>query len=218
MLEPLLRSDVDIDNMRVIASIQKTFEPKGREGIQGEEKCVIYITDFKPFTKSQEDNIRSIQGMWKCPVILASVGNSRRVRGEKFFFTDSLVRAQMKAFADSNKDLVPAFFLMNDWDLFSIFGTVRPKYEPIAIITDMGKKSDLSIQLYFEEEVMDERISVERDLNIGEMDNKDSLPAFRAIENSDFVNFKNVTPESIWGLWDTMISEWKTWNGKVLIR
>lgn len=208
----------DIDNMRVIASIQKTFEPKGREGIQGEEKCVIYITDFKPFTKSQEDNIRSIQGMWKCPVILASVGNSRRVRGEKFFFTDSLVRAQMKAFADSNKDLVPAFFLMNDWDLFSIFGTVRPKYEPIAIITDMGKKSDLSIQLYFEEEVMDERISVERDLNIGEMDNKDSLPAFRAIENSDFVNFKNVTPESIWGLWDTMISEWKTWNGKVLLR
>ncbi len=205
----------DVDNMRVIASIQKTFEPKGREGKPGSEKCAIYITDFKPFTKSQEENIRSIQNMWKCPVVIACVGNSRRVRGEKFFFTDALVRAQMKAFADSNKDLVPAFFLLNDWDLYSIFDTVRPKYEPIAIITDLTKKSELSLQLYFEEEVMDERIAVEKDLNIGELENKDQLHAFRAIEDVDFVTFKTVTPQSIWGLWDSMISEWKTWNGKI---
>jgi len=205
----------DVDNMRVIASIQKTFEPKGREGKPGAEKVAIYLTDFKPFTKSQEENIKSIQNMWKCPVIIASVGNSRRVRGEKFFFTDHLVRAQMKAFADSNKDMVPAFFLLKDWDLYSIFDTVRPKYEPIAIITDITKKSELALQLYFEEEVMDERISVDKNFNIGELENKDLLPAFRAIEDMDFVNFRNLVPESIYGLWDSMQSEWKTWNGKI---
>jgi hypothetical protein len=208
----------DVDNMRVIASIQKTFEPKGREGRPGTEKCAIYLTEFLPFTKSQEDNILSIQNMWKVPVILASVGNSRRVRGEKFFFTDSLVRAQMKAFADSNKDIVPAFFLLKDWDLYSIFDTVRPKYEPIAIITDISKKSELSIQLYFEEEVMDERIAVEKDLNIGELDNKDKLHAFRAIEDSNFSGFRDTVPQSIYGLWDSMQSEWKTWNGKILLK
>jgi len=206
----------DVDNMRVIASIQKTFEPKGKKGKPGLEKCAIYITDFKPFTKSQEDNIRSIQNMWKCPVIIVSVGNSRRVRGENFFFTDGLVRAQMKAFANSNKDVVPAFFLLNDWDLYSIFDTVRPKYEPIVIITDSTKKSELSLQLYFEEEVMDERIAVEKNLNIGELENKDQFHAFRAIEDMDFVTFKTVTPQSIWGLWDSFQSEWKTWNGKIL--
>jgi hypothetical protein len=208
----------DIDNMRVISSIQKTFEPKGREGIKGSEKCVIYLTDFKPFTKSQEDNINSMNNMWKCPVIIAFVGNSRRVRGKKFFFTDTLVKNQMKSFANSNKELVPAFFMLSDWDLFSIFTAVRPKYEPIAIITDMGKKSELAIQLYFEEEVMDERISVERDLNIGEMENKDALMAFRSIEDMDFSSFKNLVPESIYGLWDSMQSEWKTWNGKILLK
>jgi hypothetical protein len=124
----------------------------------------------------------------------------------------------MKAFADSNKNIVPAFFLLNDWDLYSIFDTVRPKYEPIAIITDLTKKSELSIQLYFEEEVMDERISVEKDLNIGELENKDQLHAFRAIEDMNFATFKTVTPQSIWGLWDTMQSEWKTWNGKILLK
>lgn len=206
----------DVDNMRVIASIQKTFEPKGREGKPGAEKCAIYLTSFKPFTKSQEENIRSIQNMWKCPIVLASVGNSRRIRGEQFFFTDSLVRAQMKAFADANKDLVPAFFLLKDWDLYSIFDTVRPKYEPIAIITDITKKSELSLQLYFEEEVMDERIAVEKDLNIGELENKDLLHAFRSIEDSNFSGFRDTVPESIYGLWDTMQSEWKTWNGKIL--
>jgi len=208
----------DVDNMRVIASIQKTFEPKGRQGKPGSEKCAIYLTDFKPFTKSQEENILSIQNMWKVPVIIASVGNSRRVRGEKFFFTDNLVRAQMKAFADSNKHIVPAFFLLKDWDLYSIFDTVRPKYEPIAIITDVTKKSELSLQLYFEEEVMDERISVERILNIGELENKDQLHAFRAIEDMDFSTFKTVTPQPVWGLWDSMQSEWKTWNGKILLK
>ena len=208
----------DVDNMRVIASIQKTFQIKGKEGEPGSEKCAIYLTEFKPFTKSQEDNVRAINNMWKCPVIIASVANSRRVRGERFFFTDSLVRAQMKSFADSNKDIVPAYFLMDDWDLYSIFMIARPKYEPIAIITDMGRKSDLAIQLYFEEEVMDERIGVERNFNIGEMENKDQLMAFRSIENMDFSNFRNLVPESIYGLWDTMISEWKTWNGKILLR
>jgi hypothetical protein len=208
----------DVDNMRVIASIQKTFEPKGREGKPGSEKCALYITEFKPFTKSQEDNIRSIQNMWKCPVIIATVANSRRVRGERFFFTDTLVRAQMKSFADSNKDIVPAYFLMDDWDLYSIFLMTRPKYEPIALITDMGKKSDLALQLYFEEEVMDERISVEKNFNIGEMENRDQLLAFRAIENMDFSGFKNLVPESLYGLWDSMQSEWKTWNGKILLK
>ena len=208
----------DVDNMRVIASIQKTFEPKGREGEPGAEKCALYITEFKPFTKSQEDNIRSIQNMWKCPVIIATVANSRRVRGERFFFTDTLVRAQMKSFADSNKDIVPAYFLMDDWDLYSIFLMTRPKYEPIALITDMGRKSDLALQLYFEEEVMDERISVEKNFNIGEMENRDQLLAFRAIENMDFSSFKNLVPESLYGLWDSMQSEWKTWNGKILLK
>lgn len=208
----------DVDNMRVIASIQKTFEPKGRQGKPGSERCAIYLTDFKPFTKSQEENVLSIQNMWKCPVIIASVGNSRRVRGEKFFFTDNLVRAQMKAFADSNKNIVPAFFLLKDWDLYSIFDVVRPRFEPVAIITDITKKSELSLQLYFEEQVMDERISVERDLNIGELENKDQLHAFRAIEDMDFSTFKTVTPQPIWGLWDSMISEWKTWNGKILLK
>ena len=208
----------DVDNMRVIASIQKTFEPKGRQGKPGSERCAIYLTDFKPFTKSQEENVLSIQNMWKCPVIIASVGNSRRVRGEKFFFTDNLVRAQMKAFADSNKNIVPAFFLLKDWDLYSIFDTVRPRFEPVAIITDITKKSELSLQLYFEEQVMDERISVERDLNIGELENKDQLHAFRAIEDMDFSTFKTVTPQPIWGLWDSMQSEWKTWNGKILLK
>ena len=208
----------DVDNMRIIASIQKTFEPKGREGKPGENKCAVYITDFKPFTKSQEDNIKSIQNMWGCPVVICSVGNSRRVRGEKFFFTDSLVKNQMKSFADSNKDIVPAYFLLTDWDLYKIFTTVRPKYEPIAIITDLTKKSELSLQLYFEEEVMDERISVEKNLNIGELENKDQLHAFRAIEDMDFSSFKEVVPQSIWGLWDSMQSEWKTWNGKILLK
>ena len=50
----------DIDNMRVIASVQKAFEPKKLEVRKGVENCVIYVTDFTPFSKSQMENLESI--------------------------------------------------------------------------------------------------------------------------------------------------------------
>jgi len=60
------------------------------------------------------------------------------------------------------------------------------------------------------------RIGVEKDFNIGEMDNKDQLPAFRAIEDKLIVKFKEVTPPSIWGLFDSMSSEYRTWSGQFI--
>ena len=204
--------------MRVIASIQKAFEPKGDQNPKGKEKCVVYFSEFRPLTISQEENILSMNKMWKCPVILASITSKRRVKGERFLFSDNLIKAQIKSFADFNKEIVPAFFLLDDWDLYSVFHYCRPKYEPIVIITDMGKKSDFVNQLYFEEEVMSQRIGVEKDLNIGEMENKDALQSFRAIEDNVFSQFKEVTPQPIWALYDLMESEWRTWQGKILLK
>jgi hypothetical protein len=208
----------DIDNMRVIASIQKAFEPKGENIIKGKQKCAVYFSDFKPLTLAQEENILSINKMWKCPVILASIKNERRVTGQKFFFSDELIKAQIKAFADFNKNIVPAFFVLGDWDLYTIFHYCRPEYEPIALITDIGKKSEFVLQLYFEEEVMSQRINVEKDFNIGEMENKDQLRAFRAIEDNIFYTFKELTPQPIWGLYDSIQSEWRTWQGKIMFK
>lgn len=206
----------DIDNMRVIASIQKAFEPKGEDMAKGKERCVVYLTDFRPFTQAQAENIIGMQNMWKCPVVLATIENKRRVTGDKFFFSDNLIKAQIKSFADANKQMVPAYFALSDWDLYGIFNFCRPAYEPVAIITDKGKKADLVLQLYFEEEIMSQRLGVSKDFNIGEMENKDALLAFRAIEDNVFYNFKELVPPSILGLYDSMMSEWKTWNGKIL--
>jgi hypothetical protein len=206
----------DIDNMRVIASIQKAFEPKGEDMAKGKEKCVVYLTEFRPFTQAQAENILGMQKMWNCPVVLASIENRRRVTGEKFFFSDNLMKAQIKAFADANKEAVPAYFVLSDWDLYGVFNFCRPRFEPAAIITDKGKKADLVLQLYFEEEIMSQRLGVIKDFNIGEMENKDQLLAFRSIEDNVFYNFKELVPPSILGLYDSMQSEWKTWNGKIL--
>ena len=111
--------------------------------------------------------------------------------------------------------MVPAFFSLESWDLVEIFQYARPKYEPMVVISDMDKKSEFSLQLYFEEEVMGGRLGVEREFNIGEMDNRDQLAAFRAIEDNKFVPFKDLTPQSSWGYFDLMVSEYKEWNGSV---
>ena len=228
--EPLLESDrnvvikemkrreyTDIDNMRVIASIQKAFEPAILDVTKGQTRAVVYITSCQPFTQSQLDNIESINRTWKCPVILASVSNKRHARGDNFHFSDELVLAQLKAIASAYKQIVPSYFMVDSWSLSEIFEFCRPHYEPLAVITDTGKKSQYAIQLFFEDEVMGGRIGVEQDFNIGEMENKDALYAYRAIEDKMVVKFKDHTPSPIWGLFDTMISEYLTWTSNGVV-
>jgi hypothetical protein len=164
---------------------------------------------------NNKENIENLSRVWKSPVIIGFVKGHMRLDGEKFHLSDQVKRAQLEAFADANQKIVPAYFSIDSWDLVEIFQYARPKYEPIAVITDKEKKSELSLQLYFEEQVMGGRIGVERNFNIGEMDNRDKLTAFRTIEDGLFYSFKELTPQPIWGFFDMMTSEYKEWSGSV---
>jgi hypothetical protein len=205
----------DVDTMRIISSIQKAFNPKAPKIIKGREKCVIYLTDPQPFTNSQKENIEYLHRTWKVPVIVGFVQSIKRQEGEKFILSDSLKRAQIEAFCDFSKSICPSFFSIESWDISEIFQYARPKYEPLGIVVDKEKKSELALQLYFEEEVMGGRLGVEENFNIGEMDVRDALPAFRSIEDNLFYTFKDLCPQPIWGFFDLMVSEYKEWNGSV---
>jgi hypothetical protein len=152
---------------------------------------------------------------WKCPVVIGSLANKNRVKGENFVFSDTLIKAQLESIAIELKDIIPAYFMLGSWDLKEVFEYCRPKYEPIALITDKDKKSEFSIQLYFEDAVMGGRINVDDNFNVGDVENTDQLYAFRAIEDKFSSNFKELTPSSVWGLWDSMVSEYKTWTGEI---
>jgi len=209
------RIKTDVDNMKIISSVQKAFKPQAPKLVKGKQKCVIYLTDPQPFTISQKENAENLLRAWNLPVLVGFVKGENRTDGEKFHLSDNIKRGQIEAFADANQKVVPAFFSIDSWDLVEIFQYARPKYEPIAIITDKNKKSELSLQLYFEEQVMGGRIGVEKDFNIGEMEIRDGLLAFRAVEDGIFSSFKELTPQSSWGFFDLMVSEYKEWNGSV---
>jgi hypothetical protein len=209
------RQPSDVDNMRIIASIQKAFEPTALEIEKGKNNVVVYITECLPFTNSQLENIIFINKSCKCPIILGSISNKKRVNEIDFHFSDMLVKSQLESVALFNKDIISAFFMSESWNLTQIFEYCRPKYEPIAIITDDGKKSEFAVQLYFEDVIMGGRIGVDQIFNIGEMKNNNKLQAFRAIEDNLFNVFKETTPQSIWGYWDNMITEYKIWCGEI---
>jgi len=211
------RKMTDIDNMRVIASIQKAFQPETSKVVKGKKKCVVYLTSFVPFSNSQMENVRKLNQMWQCPVILASVKKEFKVEGKNFHLADETVRAEMRTLADNNIELIPAYIMLDSWNLVEIFEFCRPNYEPIAIITDVGKRSELSLQLFFEEEVMDGRINVEPEFNIGEIENEDRLISYRAIEDANSHVFREFTPQPIWNLYDSIITEYKNWSGMILL-
>lgn len=211
------RKMTDIDNMRVIASIQKAFQPETPKVIKGKKKCVVYLTSFVPFSNSQMENVRKLQQMWNCPIVLAAVKKEFKIEGKNFVLTDETIKAEMRTLADNNVELIPAYIMLDSWNLVEIFEFCRPNYEPIAIITDIGKRSELSLQLFFEEEIMDGRINVEPEFNIGEIENEDRLISYRAVEDGNSHVFREFTPQPIWNLYDTIVTEYKSWAGMLLL-
>jgi len=207
------RQPNDVDNMRIIASIQSAFLPQMFNIPQGENKCAIYLTSFKPFTNAQMTNLEQIHSQWNVPVILAAIGNKRNIKGEKFHLTDNLISGQMKTLSNFNKNLIPAFMLLDTWNLKEVFEFCRPHFEPLIIFTDVGKKSELSLQLFYEEEIMGGKINALPEFNIGEMENKDSLAGYRAIEDGNGSLFMEVTPKPIHNFYDSIINEYRTWEG-----
>jgi hypothetical protein len=210
------RQPSDIDNMRVISSIQRAFTPRELELEKGQTQCVIYLTNYLPFTQSQLDNIANMKKQWQCNIVLAAVSNKYKLPGKKFFLSDELVNAQMQTIQEFNRDNIDGFIMLDSWSLLEIFEFCRPKYEPIAVITDMSKKSELALQLFFEEEVMSKRIGVEDNFNVGEMENKDALIALRSIEDENFSSFNELVPPPVRNYYNNIINEYKLWSGAIL--
>lgn len=210
------RTPTDIDNMRVIASIQKTFEPKIRDVKKGKQFCAVYITTFNPFTNAQMINLERINQMWNVPIILFDISNKYKIEGKDFHASDEVVKAQMQAIMNNNMQLVPGFGLLDSWNITEVFEYCRPDFEPIIIITDVGKKSEMTLQLFFEEEIMGGRINVEQNFNIGELENGDKLMAFRAIEDNNYSLFIELTPKPIHQIMDKIFSEYRYWSGQLL--
>ena len=210
------RQPNDIDNMRVIASVQNAFLPQQRNLAQGEQNVAIYLTSFQPFTNAQMTNIEQIHSQWNVPVILAAVGGERELRGRDFHPSDEIVKLQMSALSNFNKALIPSFMLLNNWSLKEIFRFARPHYEPLLIMTDAGKKSEMALQLFYEEEIMGGRLNALEELNLGEMENKDKSPGYRAIEDGNGSLFMEITPKAVHNSYDTLINEYRTWEGAII--
>lgn len=210
------RQSSDIDSMRVISSIQRAFRPANELPEKSTTPCVVYLTNFMPFTNSQLNNIRNMNKQWSCNVVICSASDKKKMRGNKFGVSDELLRAQMKTIRDFEKELVCGYILLESRSLQEIYEYCRPRFEPIALITDMGKKSEMGLQLYFEEEIMGKRLNVEDNFNIGEMENQDELMALRSIEDENFSNFSELVPPYIKNFYNNFVNEYKIWDGKIL--
>jgi len=210
------RNPTDVDNMRVIASIQKAFEPRIRDVAKGEKPCAVYITTFEPFTNAQMTNVMRIKDMWNSPIILFGISNEYKIEGKEFHASNNLITAQMQALMNENNALIPGFALLESWNITEIFEYCRPEFEPIVIITDKGKKSEMTLQLFFEEEIMGGRLSVQPNFNIGELENEDRLSTFRAIEDTNFSLFSELVPSPILNIWDNILSEYRLWSGAII--
>ena len=103
--------------------------------------------------------------------------------------------------------------MLETWSLREVFEYCRPHYEPLIIFTDKGKKSELSLQLFYEEEVMGGKITTLDEFNIGEMENKDALAAARAVEDGNGTYFMELTPKPVHNFYDSIINEYRNWEG-----
>lgn len=210
------RAMSDTDNMRIISSIQKAFDNISSTNKKGSQQCVIYLTTFMPFSNSQLDNIKFLHEQYNVPVIISAISSKKRMNGKEFIPSDDIIYSQMLSINNNYKDICPAFFFMNNLDLKTIFDFTRPKYEPILLVTDIGRKADFLNQLYYHEEIMNNNIGVEKMFNIIELENKDDFNVLRSLEDSDAVKFNMLTPECIHSYWNSILNEYRIWNQSIL--
>jgi len=206
----------NLNVMKIISSIQSAFNLTENEPVQGENKCAIYLTTFSPFTDSQMSNIKLINDKWKVPVIIATVSNEETIKGKDFHPSVNLIKSQMQSLSNFDRNMIPNYILLDTWSLLELYDKCRPKYEPVVLITDIGKKSDMTLQLYFEEEVKGKNLNVLPEFNIGELENKDYLHAYRTIEDGNGAGFMEITPNSIHNFYDSFINEYKVWDGSII--
>lgn len=204
----------DIDNMRVISSIQRSFEPSNYLIENGQVECIVYLTTLNPFTNSQLDNIKKLKSKWSLPVIVASIKNDHKISGKNFNISDELVKSQLTFLSYDNE--IENFIILNKLSLEDIFYECRPNYEPVLLITDENKKGDMALQLFFEEEIMGKRLNVKETFNIGEMPNEEKLLVLRAIEDNLIIELKKLTPRSIHNVLDQIVNEYRLWSGQII--
>jgi hypothetical protein len=212
------RQLTDIDNMRIISAIQQAFMSTPKQVSKGKERCAVYVTSFEPFTTAQMRNIEQIHNQWNMPVIIACVRKLNKIKGRDFHLSDEVVLGQMKSLSNFNKNLIPAYIQLDSWSLNEIFQWCRPTFEPMLVMTDLGKKSEMALQLFFEEEIMGGAINVEPEFNIGEMENNEQVVAKRSIEDGNGSMFMELTPKSIHNFYDNIMNEYRVWNGEIIVQ
>jgi len=205
----------DITTMSIISSIQNAFTTKAKSIKAGKIKSVIYLIDSNPITSEHINNIEKIYETYKIPIVLGTVLTDEKLDGNSFYISDDLKKAQIESIYNTHSDKIIGIFFLEDWSLKDIFEFCRPDYEPMVIITEPGAKSEIILQLFFEEEVMGKRLGVNDNFNIGEMENTTHNLLFRSIEDNDATKFKELTPAVIWNFYDKIFSEYNEWAGIV---
>ena len=60
------------------------------------------------------------------------------------------------------------------------------------------------------------KLNVLDEFNLGEMKNKDEISAYRSIEDGNGSYFMEQTPQPVHSFYDSMINEYRTWEGAVI--
>ncbi len=205
----------DLTTMSIISSIQSAFNTKAPTIKKGKTKCVVYLIDANPVTSDHINNINQIAETFNLPIIIGTFLTDNKLNGKGFHLSDELKKVQLQSILTTYSNKVSNIFFLEEWNLKDIFEYTRPEYEPVSIISEEGTKSELVLQLYFEEEIMGKRLGIDKNFNIGEMPNSIHNLVLRSIEDNNATNFKELTPMIIWNFYDTIIAEYKEWAGIV---
>ena len=207
--------DNSLTSISIISSIQNAFNTKAPTIKKGKTKAIVYLIDANPISTDHSNNLKIIFDTYKLPIIIGTVLTDNKFDGKRFILSDELKKVQIQSLYDDNVDKVGGIFYLDEWNLKDVFEYLRPEFEPMTIIMEEHTKAEFVLQLYFEEEVMGKRLGVDEKFNIGEMKNTLNNLILRSIEDEDAGKFKELTPSAIWGLYDSIVSEYKEWAGIV---
>lgn len=203
-----------LDAFKVISSIQLAFDHKKKEVKRGETPIIVMVGNFNPINN---DHLRHITKMAADDkrIILCHVKQFRLEEPEKNFkMSDDIITKTLGRFASDNPEKIVGYMTVPFASISKIFGACRKlNYEPSNLLVEENCGPNYMSQLYLEDTVLGNRVGAVEDFQVMEFRNTKAYDVLRSIEDGNYKNFTEVTPTTIHGFWDVILSEWRKWAG-----
>lgn len=155
----------------------------------------LIVSDYQPMTNLIERMVERMVAENGMPCVLIGVHPGNKTK--RYPVSPETIKTTLKKYASSKADKVAGVFVVNEADIAKIISVIKPDFEPVSLVAEKGRLSDLALQLESAKK-RSRNLNLKNNLNLFAIPySTEATEAINAIKAQDFHKFRNLTPHAL---------------------